>query len=131
MKSAEFMQWVAAIHELDHHQRKLLGAALNQQSDELCVLELIEASFDAKNACPHCGGIELYRHGVVSGLQRYYCKHCHKTFNALTGTPLARLREKQNGWTTSLRWHNPKPYDSQPLMPAFIATPVSAGGIVS
>ena len=94
MKSAEFMQWVAAIHELDHHQRKLLGAALNQQSDELCVLELIEASFDAKNACPHCGGIELYRHGVVSGLQRYYCKHCHKTFNALTGTPLARLREK-------------------------------------
>ncbi len=29
MKSAEFMQWVAAIHELDHHQRKLLGAALS------------------------------------------------------------------------------------------------------
>ena len=94
MKSAEFMQWVTAIRELDHHQRKLLGAALNQQSDELCVLELIEASFDAKSACPHCGGVELYRHGVVSGLQRYFCKHCHKTFNALTGTPLAHLREK-------------------------------------
>jgi transposase-like protein len=94
MKSAEFMQWVTAIPELDHHQRTLLSTALNQLSDESTVLELIEASFDAKNACPHCGGVELYRHGVVSGLQRYYCKHCHKTFNALTGTPLARLREK-------------------------------------
>jgi transposase-like protein len=27
-------------------------------------------------------------------LQRYKCKICHKTFNALTGTPLARLRDK-------------------------------------
>jgi hypothetical protein len=132
MKSAEFMQWVTAFRELDHHQRKLLGAALNQQSDELCVLELIEASFDAKNACPHCSGIELYRHGVVSGLQRYYCKHCHKTFNALTGTPLARQREKPK-WLDylALRWRNPRPCGSQPLIPAFIATPVSAGGIVS
>jgi hypothetical protein len=30
----------------------------------------------------------------VDSLQRYCCKHCHKTFNALTGTPLAHLREK-------------------------------------
>lgn len=94
MKSGEFMQLITAIHELDHHQRKLLSAALNQLSDEPKVLELIEACFDAKNACPHCASVELYRHGLVSGLQRYYCKSCHKTFNALTGTPLAHLREK-------------------------------------
>ncbi len=94
MKSAEFLQWVTAIHKLDHHQRLLLSEALHRQSDEFNVLELIEASFDTKNACPHCGCSELYRHGVISGLQRYYCKHCHKTFNALTGTPLTRLRDK-------------------------------------
>jgi hypothetical protein len=34
-------------------------------------------------------------------LQRYSCQHCHKTFNALTGTPLARLREKPK-WLTYL-----------------------------
>ena len=94
MKSAEFMQWVTAIPELDHHQRKLLSEALHQQCEAVTVLELIETSFDTHHACPHCAGVQLYRHGVVSGLQRYYCKHCHKTFNALTGTPLARLREK-------------------------------------
>ncbi len=96
MKSAEFIQWVTAIHKLDHNQRRLLSVALHEQSDELNVFELIEASFDTKKACPHCGGVELYRYGVISGLQRYYCKHCRKTFNALTGTPLARLREKSH-----------------------------------
>jgi|GEM_PF-5571161 len=30
MKSAEFMLLITAIDELDHHQRKLLSAALNQ-----------------------------------------------------------------------------------------------------
>jgi transposase-like protein len=94
MRSAEFMQLLAAIRELNHHQRKQLISFLGQQSDEPKVLELIESCFDAKSACPHCASVELYRHGVVNGLQRYYCQHCHKTFNALTGTPLARLREK-------------------------------------
>ena len=27
-------------------------------------------------------------------MQRYKCRRCHRTFNALTGTPLARLRQK-------------------------------------
>jgi transposase-like protein len=94
MRSAEFMQLLIAIRKLNHHQRNQLGSLLNQQSDEPKILELIESCFDTKSACPHCAGVELYRHGVVNGLQRYYCQHCHKTFNALTGTPLARLRKK-------------------------------------
>ena len=46
--------------------------------------------------CPHCRHDQLYRHGIVSGLQRYRCRGCGRTFNALTNTPLAwlRLREK-------------------------------------
>ncbi|WP_411725983.1 IS1595 family transposase [Methyloglobulus sp.] len=94
MKSAEFMALMTTIRRLDHHQRKRLSAALRQSSGESNVLEWIEASFDAKSACPHCASVELYRNGWVSGLQRYYCQHCHKTFNALTRTPLARLRDK-------------------------------------
>jgi transposase-like protein len=34
------------------------------------------------------------RHGFANGLQRYRCCACGKTFNGLTGTPLARLRLK-------------------------------------
>lgn len=94
MTNDEFIELITAIRELDHHQRKQLSAVLSQQSDEAKVIELIEACFDTKSACPHCASAELYRYGMVSGLQRYYCKNCHKTFNALTGTPLARLRQK-------------------------------------
>jgi transposase-like protein len=62
---------------------------------------MIETSFDVKAACPHCACTDLYRHGVVNGLQRYRCKNCQKTFNALTKTPLARLRKKQK-WLSYL-----------------------------
>ncbi len=34
------------------------------------------------------------RNGMADGLQHYKCCGCCKTINALTGTPLARLRQK-------------------------------------
>jgi transposase-like protein len=37
---------------------------------------------------------ELFLHGQANGLQRYRCQACRRTFNALTGTALARLRKK-------------------------------------
>jgi transposase-like protein len=45
-------------------------------------------------SCPHCGEHRIVRNGVADWLQRYKCHACGKTFNALTGTPLARLRHK-------------------------------------
>jgi transposase-like protein len=94
MKSAEFKQLLVGIGKLSHEQRQKLSAALKQPADGAKAFGLVESRFDAKKACPHCASAELYRHGVIDSLQRYYCRHCHKTFNALTGTPLARLREK-------------------------------------
>src|SRR3954463_7309302 len=35
------------------------------------------------------------RPGRANGLRRYRCKACAKSFKALTGTPLARLRLKE------------------------------------
>lgn len=101
MKSAEFKRLTTAVSKLDHHQRKRLIETLNNQADETQVIEVIESSFDGKKACPHCGSVKLYRFGVVSGLQRYRCRDCKKTFNALTKTPLARLRHKGR-WLTYL-----------------------------
>jgi transposase-like protein len=46
--------------------------------------------------CPHCGGRNLQRWGRSSGLPRYRCGACRRTFNGLTGTPLARLRKKEH-----------------------------------
>jgi transposase-like protein len=38
--------------------------------------------------------VRAIRHGHAHGLQRYRCRTCARTFNAFSGTPLARLRHK-------------------------------------
>ena len=50
-------------------------------------------------ACAHCGAERIVRNGQADGLQWYKCRGCNKTFNALTGTALARLRHKGK-WLT-------------------------------
>jgi transposase-like protein len=57
--------------------------------------DLIEAQTAKPLLCPHCSGKYIYRHGHAHGLQRYRCRNCRKTFNSLTGTPLAHLRLKE------------------------------------
>ena len=94
MKAPEFLELISAINQLDHHQRAVLTTTLSQLSDEPKVSELIETAFDTKGICPYCSHTESYRHGLAHGLQRYRCKACKKTFNPLTGTPLAHLRYK-------------------------------------
>lgn len=41
----------------------------------------------------------MVRNGSANGVQRYRCRDCRRSFNALTGTPLARLRQKSK-WLT-------------------------------
>src|SRR5271170_7677603 len=44
--------------------------------------------------CPHCAGHAIIGWGCSHGLLRFRCKSCGRTFNALTKTPMARLRKK-------------------------------------
>jgi len=44
--------------------------------------------------CAHCGADEIVGWGRSHGLPRYRCKACGRTFNAATGTAMARLRKK-------------------------------------
>lgn len=64
-------------------------------------LALIEAAAQGRG-CPHCGCPRAHRCGQASGLQRFRCLGCRKTYNALTGTPLARLRLRGH-WLTYLQ----------------------------
>ncbi len=48
-----------------------------------------------QTGCPHCASQQLQRWGSANGLPRYRCTACRRSFNALTGTPLARLRKKE------------------------------------
>ena len=49
--------------------------------------------------CPHCGGDDVRPWGKAGGKPRYRCASCRKTFNPLTGTPLAGLHHRD-------RWHD-------------------------
>ena len=64
-------------------------------------LALIEHAAQSR-PCPHCRCAHKVRCGAANGLQRFRCKQCRRTHNALTGTPLARLR-KRECWLTYLQ----------------------------
>ena len=84
------LKWL--LHQLGTlslEQRKVVHDQLEQLSSKDGVAELA-AMFSARcTSCPHCAGTALYRHGQAHGLARYRCRTCGKTFNPLTGTPLA------------------------------------------
>ena len=56
------------------------------------LLSQIGQARQARLGCPHCGGDAIGRWGRANGKPRYRCATCARTFNPVTGTPLARLR---------------------------------------
>src|SRR6478752_1955821 len=94
MREADFGVLLHLVERLSDEQRTALGRALASAAGEPEAVRLIERAFAAAPRCPHCGAARLQRWGYASGLRRYRCATCRKTFNALTGTSLARLRKK-------------------------------------
>jgi transposase-like protein len=94
MRGTDFEALLRLIERLSLEQRTSLGRALAAASSESEAVRLLEEAFLAAPRCPHCRAAALQRWGHASGLRRYRCKGCGKTFNALTGTSLARLRKK-------------------------------------
>jgi transposase-like protein len=84
----------ALVDRLTRGQRQELIGKLKAQATASESVELLEAAGSQHRGCPHCDGEFIVRNGTANGLQRYKCRACGKTFNALTGTPLARLRHK-------------------------------------
>jgi transposase-like protein len=96
MQTRQFERFLERISELTLRQRERLLALLLPAERMGRVIELIEHAGTAPRACPRCNSHASYRHGQANGLQRYRCRHCGRTFNALSGTPLARLRLKSH-----------------------------------
>jgi len=70
-------------------------------TDPVGCIALIEQA-GCGRPCPHCHCARSHRCGQASGLQRFRCLGCRRSYNALTGTPLARLRKKEC-WLTYLQ----------------------------
>jgi transposase-like protein len=95
MKHAEFIQYLSVIDDLNSKQRKQLSAVLQDKSKNHAVIKTLEVRINNDGHCPHCKHHEFQKWGKAHEMQRYRCKSCLKTFNSVTGTPLARLRKKE------------------------------------
>ena len=94
MNARTFQQLLDAVEGLSYQQGEQVAAALQRRSLRQQTIAIIEARPRQSLACPRCSSSELHRHGQAHGLQRFRCVPCGRTFNRLTGTPLARLRHK-------------------------------------
>lgn len=86
---------VENIPRLTHDERGKVRTALDNVNDLKKICDIIESTQDENPHCPHCGKTRVHKHGTRAGLQRYKCTGCGRTFNALTKTPLARMRKKE------------------------------------
>lgn len=93
MRQREWKKLTAMVEKLTFSQRQLLKEALAAEDAAAASVEVIEVQ-SKPICCPHCGNHRMVRNGSANGLQRYKCRSCRRTFNALTRTPLARLRQK-------------------------------------
>ena len=84
------------VAELTYAQAQKVVSALRQRGDGDEVQHLLEQRLEAAAKCAHCGSRRIEGWGRErNGLKRRRCLDCRRTFNALTGTPLARLRKKE------------------------------------
>lgn len=84
---------------LDDSERSELRAWLATFDDTAdaaaeCIVLIEQAAVG--RCCPRCGGTRSHRCGHASGLQRWRCLACGRSYNALSGTPLAHLRKKEH-----------------------------------
>ena len=94
MKASEFKDCIRSIERMSRNQQDKLRERLEGRAGADTIIELIEQGQNDKRICPYYQETKLYRWGKASEIQRYRCRRCNHTFNALTGTALVGLRHK-------------------------------------
>ena len=94
MRARELKRLLAQTAELTPSQREQVMAYLGAGLSVDRATAIVQGRMATHRGCPKCQALRVVRNGQADGLQRYKCRGCGVTFNALTGTPLARLRHR-------------------------------------
>lgn len=95
MRRDEFGRLLASLAKLSEKQRAEITQALQIESrKETAAARIANGRLSEKRACPRCQSEQVIKWGRKDELQRYRCAGCRRTFNSLTATPLARLKNK-------------------------------------
>lgn len=98
MDTKTFRDWLGKLDSLTAGQRAKLGQTLRAGAPRGSVAQSVVNQRAAEVlACPHCYAASVVGWGREGGVQRYRCRSCSKTFNALTGTPMAHLK-RRDAW---------------------------------
>ena len=95
MNKQQFSDLLEQLKDLTAVQRLELHDQLSKTHHEKSPAAIVDEKFANTPVCPRCQSGSIHKWGVVSGIQRYRCKECGRSFNALTGTSMARLRKKE------------------------------------
>ena len=93
MKKSTFDRCRRAVPTMTSAQRHDFKVAIEWRDKKDLVAEVVSL-VGTPTACPHCRHQEIRPWGQDAGLPRFRCRGCKRTFNALTGTPLAGLHHK-------------------------------------
>ncbi|WP_426195981.1 transposase [Massilia sp. DWR3-1-1] len=85
----DFTRLFSRLRAFNTHQRLAVCCFMSALVNGERIAALIDQIARACSACPRCASRQSGRHGFANGLLRYRCSACGKTFNGLTGTPLA------------------------------------------
>jgi transposase-like protein len=78
----------AQILEIEDVVRRVVA----RQMAEVALVHRTDAVVEVR-ACPRCASRDVVKHGKdENGRQRFMCRGCRRTYNILTGTPMARAR---------------------------------------
>ena len=93
-------------HEVENNiSNNQVGKAIAEHEDRVC-------------SCPHCDSELITKWGVTKqGIQRFRCKACFKTFNALFSTPFYRMKKSEK-WVnySNLMWNGTSLRESASLL---------------
>lgn len=97
MKAQAFRDWIRELSKLTARQREEAEEALHKRAAAVHPEGIVNQRANELHACPYCYSGHLIGWGKEGGVQRYRCQSCLKTFNALTGTPMAHLK-RRDAW---------------------------------
>jgi transposase-like protein len=93
-EKASIADLLAKFDELSPEEQTMALKTMQSSNGLAAVISALEERAERERQCPHCRAPGARRRGTVSDLARYECRACGRTYNALTGTDLARLRMK-------------------------------------
>lgn len=95
MRKEAFEAMLESTGRLTPHQREVLVERLRLLETGPGAGREVERVLPEALHCPSCGSSHCLRWGQQSGLQRFRCKDCGRSFNRLSGTPLAHLHHRE------------------------------------